>query len=294
MKVKCEYCDSLIEDTDAICPHCGAPNEHMAASAEGVPKTIEELKQFCARHNLPLKDMRFFIGENTIQAKAFGIYYDQGSGEYVVYKNKANGDRAVRYHGQDEAYAVNEIYQKMKSEISNQRTYQANKAMAAGGGPAHGGYNFNKKKSRSFWSILLTFVKFFGIGILALGIISIAYVLFVAPDNGYYTYGGTNYYLQGNDWYYYDTSVNDWQRDTDPPSELTDDAKQYYDGRDWTAGNTYTDFTLTDYYDDSYYSSDSSDSGWSWDDDDDWDDSDWDWDSGDSWDSGATDWDSDW
>ena len=44
MKVKCEYCDSLIEDTDAICPHCGAPNEHMAASAEGVPKTIEELK----------------------------------------------------------------------------------------------------------------------------------------------------------------------------------------------------------------------------------------------------------
>jgi hypothetical protein len=155
--------------------------------------------------------MRFFIGENTIQAKAFGIYYDQGSGEYVVYKNKANGDRAVRYHGPDEAYAVNEIYQKMKSEISNQRTYQANKAMAAGGGPAHGGYNFNKKKSRSFWSILLTFVKFFGIGILALGIISIAYVLFVAPDNGYYTYGGTNYYLQGNDWYYYDTSVNDWQ-----------------------------------------------------------------------------------
>jgi hypothetical protein len=119
-------------------------------------------------------------------------------------------------------------------------------------------------------------------------------VLASLPGQGYYSYDDTTYYYQGDDWYYYDTSVNDWQRDTDPPSELTDDAKQYYDGRDWTAGNTYTDFTLTDYYDDSYYSSDSSDSGWSWDDDDDWDDSDWDWDSGDSWDSGATDWDSDW
>ena len=44
MKLKCNYCGSFIKDTDEKCPNCGAVNEHLMRSADGIPKTIEELK----------------------------------------------------------------------------------------------------------------------------------------------------------------------------------------------------------------------------------------------------------
>ncbi len=73
MKIKCSYCGSLISDTDEVCPNCGAQNEGVARTADGVPKTIGELKSFCASHNMPLEKMRFFIGEDYKEPKAFGI-----------------------------------------------------------------------------------------------------------------------------------------------------------------------------------------------------------------------------
>ena len=50
----------------------------------------------------------FFLGQDIREPRAFGIYQD-ADGLFVVYKNKANGERAVRYRGRDEAYAVNEL-----------------------------------------------------------------------------------------------------------------------------------------------------------------------------------------
>ncbi|NLL63674.1 MAG: hypothetical protein GX241_05505 [Ruminococcaceae bacterium] len=120
MKQQCEYCDFMIDDTDEVCSNCGAPNEHVVRAATGVPQTIEELKAFCAEKNLPLEKMRFFIGEDYKEPKAFGIFED-AQGDFVVYKNKADGSRAIRYEGKDESYAVNEIYQKLKAEINERR-----------------------------------------------------------------------------------------------------------------------------------------------------------------------------
>ena len=62
MKVICKYCDGYLQDTDVTCPNCGAPNDNLMRSADGVPKTIEELKAFAAAKNLPLQQMRFFLG----------------------------------------------------------------------------------------------------------------------------------------------------------------------------------------------------------------------------------------
>lgn len=64
-------------------------------------------------------DNKIFIGINYKKPKAFGIYQD--GDQFIVYKNKANGERAIRYQGTDEAYAVNELYLKLKSEILNQK-----------------------------------------------------------------------------------------------------------------------------------------------------------------------------
>ena len=86
-----------------------------------IPKTIQELQEFCDSKGMPLEKMRFFIGKDFREPCAFGIYKD-GSW-YVVYKNKDNGSRAVRYHGPDEAYAVKEIYLKLLDECHNRGIY---------------------------------------------------------------------------------------------------------------------------------------------------------------------------
>ena len=59
---------------------------------------------------------RFFIGVNYTNPKAFGIYKE--GNEFIVYKNKSDGSRSERYRGSDEAYAVNELYQKIREMAS--------------------------------------------------------------------------------------------------------------------------------------------------------------------------------
>ena len=76
MRSKCEYCGSYVESTEENCPNCGAVNPNHQRNAAGVPQTIEELKDFCAKHNLPLEEMRFFIGVDYKKPRAFGIYQD--------------------------------------------------------------------------------------------------------------------------------------------------------------------------------------------------------------------------
>lgn len=276
MRQRCEWCGGWIDDTDEVCPNCGGANDHMMASGEGVPKTISELREFAEKHNLPLRQMRFFIGEDFKEPKAFGIYED--GRDFVVYKNKANGERAVRYRGHDEAYAVNEIYQKMKSEVANQRRHIAGKRTEQ----AHEEMRKAQRKSRRAKVIA-------GGGIVAL-IVAGVMALASLPGQGYYSYDDTTYYYQGDDWYYYDTSSSSWEREDDPPQELTDHNQDYWQGDSWDTSTGATDFADSEWYVEPSTSSDDDDSDWGTD----WDDDDWSWDSGDSWDSGYTDWDSDW
>jgi len=131
MELKCEYCGAYMSDTDEKCPNCGAINKNHKRVADNTPKTIEELKQWYKDRNLPpYEKTRFFIGMDYKKPKAFGIYEENGN--FIVYKNKADGSRAVRYQGRDEAYAVNELYLKLKSEILNQKAHQTNPASTKG------------------------------------------------------------------------------------------------------------------------------------------------------------------
>ena len=115
---KCPYCGATVRSNEMICPACGSQNPHYIEDTARVilqPRTIEELKEYCAERDMPLLRMRFFIGEDTYEPMAFGIFKD-GSGNTVVYKNKADRSRAVRYSGPDEAYGVNQILTKLKEE----------------------------------------------------------------------------------------------------------------------------------------------------------------------------------
>ena len=120
MKITCEYCNALFNDTLEKCPNCGAVNKNVRRSTPDQPTTIEELEHWYKEKGLPPYEVtRFFIGQNYNKSRAFGIYKDNDN--FIVYKNKMNGTRVIRYEGTDELYAVNEIYTKLKQVIIEQQ-----------------------------------------------------------------------------------------------------------------------------------------------------------------------------
>ena len=116
--VRCTFCDNLMNETDLNCPFCGTPHDPAGRSAPSAPQTMYELRKFAETVGISLERLHFHLGEDYKGRCAFGIYRDEKSGNYVVYKNKDNGKRAIRYEGPDEAYAVNELYQKLKERIA--------------------------------------------------------------------------------------------------------------------------------------------------------------------------------
>ena len=85
-KVKCEYCDGYVQDTEERCPTCGAVNENHKRTADDTPKTIKELQDWYKSKNLPPEEVtRFFIGKDIKEPNAFGVYEEYGN--FIVYKN---------------------------------------------------------------------------------------------------------------------------------------------------------------------------------------------------------------
>lgn len=231
-----------------------------------IPKTIEELKAFCAEKGMPLEKMRFFIGEDYREARAFGIYKDE-DGRFVVYKNKSDGSRAVRYHGYDEAYAVKEIYEKLRSEVEIRRG------------------NAVKKKPKS------RFRRIFKDWLLPPMVALLIFALPIAiglwshrnAPRGYYQYQSQTYYYDYNNWYVYDDLLSSWARNVGRADWMAE-PKDYFLSSQFNDAYSVDDFKTSEYYQESKssnskYSSDD-DSSWSYD--------------YDSWDSGYTNWDSDW
>lgn len=280
MQVKCDYCGAYIEDNEKFCKNCGAVNASYNRAVDGTPKTIAELMVWYKERNLPPKEVtRFFIGENYKEPRAFGIYEENG--EFIVYKNKDDGSRAVRYKGSDEAYAVNEIYLKLKSEILNQKAHNINNSK-------------NGKKSSKNESILH---KIIGGSFIAITVGSVALMVMIyiigaisvirdIPYAGnYYKYEDQVYYCNSyvdDDWYWYDYDSQDYLP-VELPTQMYDNIQDYKfsDNEEWDSSVERFEDTATGEYVESLKESSDSDSDYSWD-------------SSDSWDSDDTDWGSDW
>lgn len=290
MKTYCDYCGSIIDDTLEKCPNCGAVNVHMQRSADQIPKTIEELQAFAQEKGIPLEKMRFFIGIDYKEPRAFGIYKEGPGGNCVVYKNKADGSRAIRYRGTDEAYAVNEIYQKMKAELLERKQADLDRGKAANTANTNTGRNTNlgKKTGCLFGVLLAIIVSVFLGGFVLLAIFSdLDYAR--TPKSGYYDYNGTPYYYTGGDWYTPDEYGN-WERDYDAPDTLEENYNDYFEAGNYS--NLDSDYAegIEEYPTEAYSYSYDDDDSWN---DSNWDDDDWDYDY-DSYDSYDSDWDSDW
>ena len=265
--IRCEYCGSSMSSDEQNCPQCGAPNPYYlpgaSAGTGGRPRTIAELQAYCASKGMPLEKMRFFIGEDYREPRAFGIYRE-GS-DFVVYKNKADGSRAIRYRGPDEAHAVGELYDKLMAEHelrSNLRRPSASSGTTRGGGRRRGSFLRNI--------------------ILPLAILFVLSSVFTAISNrishrndGYYRVGEDLFYHYGAAWFA-DSYGDDWYEVDSFPYE---DYQEYYQGNQYDDSWGGSSFTDSDVWEE--IQSSSSDSG-----------SD-DYDYG-GWDAGDTDWDSDW
>ena len=266
MKIRCEYCNNYIDESEEKCPSCGSPNKDYKRVGIGVPTTIEELEQWYKEHNLPpYETTRFFIGIDYKEPKAFGIYKNDKTGKFIVYKNKDTGERKIRYEGKDEKYAVNELYMKLKEEILNQKELNAKKAKSYSQG------------AKSVFTTAIIVMIFFTLVTTVLPFFLNKYT----PQRGYYNINVQEYYYVSGGWYVF---TNDWISTNKPTYD--GNINDYYQGDYYSAGGSYTDITNSSVYDESWDTSSSSSS------------SDWDsgssWDSSDSWDSGGTDWGSDW
>lgn len=276
MKIQCDYCGNTYEDTQKNCPSCGAPNPSHQNS--GKPKSIEELQAWYTARHLPAPEVtRFFIGVDYKKPKAFGIYKDE-NGDFVVYKNKANGSRAIRYKGKDEQYAVNELYQRLKDEIVHQ------KAAGSGfGSSSSSGSRSSKKKKHPFDAFMDFLVRGFFVFIVLAVLWQAIATPILGKHNGYYKKENVTYYDYQGSWYYWDSDTSDWYEISkhDPEiQEIVTDYDSYYVTKEWNSSVSAGNWDNSSFYE-SYHSSDDSDS-------------DYDWGGGDSWDSDSTDWDSDW
>ncbi|MBP3754342.1 MAG: hypothetical protein J6I66_05740 [Lachnospiraceae bacterium] len=108
------------------------------------PRTIEELRAWFKENGYEPAKTRFFVGVDVRAPKAFGVYRDE-LGEFIVYKNKADGTRVIRYQGDDEAFAVHELYDRFQQEILNQQT-RWNADNMQSGAPAFDAFDYYERE----------------------------------------------------------------------------------------------------------------------------------------------------
>ena len=265
-ELHCPYCDTALSPEQPLCPACSAPNpgydpaSGQAAAPAGRPRTIEELQAFCAAKGMPLEKMRFFVGTDERSPRAFGIYRE--GDEFIVYKNKSDGSRAIRYRGPDEEHAVEELFLKLEEE--HRKRQPSSETRSAAASEASG----KKRPGRISPAVAI--------------VICVVFFLFYHfagrighTKDGYYRSGQNLYYRYGSSWYV-DDGYEDWIPAESFPEE---NYRDYYEGDTYDASWGGSDFTESAAWEDLR----DSDSDW------DYDDYDYD-----DWDAGDTDWDSDW
>jgi len=283
MKITCEYCNALFDDNSKFCPMCGAANKSIRLSTTNEPITIDELRTWYTERNLPPYDVtRFYIGYNYNNVKSFGIYKQDKN--FYVYKVKENGARVVRYSGTDEAFAVNEFFNRLKREIALQKAANVgnvdarNKTMSVAiKNDGKSATTINRKKE-TLGSLIKKFFKLYFFGVFGL-----VFSLLVPSKKkiaGYYKSGDDVYYhdtyQNHSEWYKYNNTSRTWVYTSigNLPTELQDanKSKDFYYMKNWDASSQVTDFKNQQNASDSNWGSSWGEGDWG---DDSWDNKSW-------------------
>ena len=253
MDKKMVYRPDLAEDATEFCPLCGAPvapeeksePEASPAQPETAPRTVEELLALCASFEADPAAYHFYIGEDEKDAVGYGLFVDE-FGDYVFYHNHRNQQRSIRYKGRDEAYAVGELYRRMKEA----RVFYRPVSRQEEGGErrhhhSHSGQSGRQRRKARRIRLAVA------IGA-AVVVCCVAAVVLrwraLQPKDGYYHCQGRYYYLQQHQWYAYDSVMDNWEK-TDANPTIVANHQAYYRSIYYWEGSPVSDFRDSGYYD---------------------------------------------
>lgn len=255
----CKNCGQTFGNSEKQCPYCDYVVKTRKVVDRKMPSTIKELEEWYYIKDLPpCRVTRFYIGKNLKRKRVFGIYKGENTGNYIVYKNKDNGERSVRYEGPSEKVAVREFYLRLKQEINLQKE----RAKKHKGSIKTG----IKNELKQLWAI--------PIGLLFILFIASTYTV---SGEGYYQYNENYYYYIGS-WYQYEDGSWNKINDSNIITILEENRKDYFVSKEYNSDYNIGEFPRKSYERD-YYNDTSTSDGW---------------DSSSSWDSSYTNWGSDW
>ena len=256
---KCPFCGAVVTSDQKFCTSCGGKNENYIEDRPQRiirPKTIAELKEYCAERGMPLLRMRFFIGENFQEPRAFGIY--QSGNIFTVYKNKADGSRSIRYSGPDEAYAVNELFSKLLDECHSRGIYPDGRPQVSRGGTNQTRtFTSGARAKKKSWFRRPVFWILLAVAVLAIAFSVINNDSNYTLKNGYYLFENTALYHYNtdsprgyNNWHLYQDSS--WEKSR-MPFKTKREALKHYKGdeykSEWNAAEIrFPDSPLKGYY----------------------------------------------
>lgn len=252
MDKKMVYRPDLAEDAEEFCPLCGAPvvmeeetlEQDNTPEQEVVPETIAALRELCVSRSVDAESRGFFLDSNREHHGGYGIYLDN-DGDFVFYKNHSSGEKSIRYKGKDEAYAVRELYGRMKKDGCFPLTVKKNQPKENSSHGHHrsgssGKHRRVQRKKRVVIAVAL---------LLVLAVSAAAVYVWYAnqPKDGYYHYHDDYYYLQKGSWYCYNSVMEKWEP-VIPEAILMTNHKVYYRSIYYWEGSYITDFKDSGFY----------------------------------------------
>ncbi|MBQ1371968.1 MAG: hypothetical protein IIY70_03460 [Oscillospiraceae bacterium] len=250
-KCVCGSCKVKYSNKLDNCPNCGALNPaHIPVEAATeynfrMPKTLRELEQLLEDNRLSPSNIRLHLREDYPGPLCCGIFQD-GEGNFVVYKNRIDGSRLVRYRGPDESYAVGELVDKMLEQVEVRRALhvvlpheQGSMTVQKDSAPKgkKPGRSSGKRRSKIKWNYLGLFSP--------LLIVLLLWVVmnWNSTKPGYYLYQNSYYYYQDSDWFVY-------QGDTWFPTVpvFATDSSRYFRSERFSTSFGIADFASSGYY----------------------------------------------
>ena len=249
MDKKIVYRPDLAEAAEH-CPLCGAPvaveeepePEVPAQQPEQTPRTVAELLALCDSFETDPAAHRFYIGKDEKDATGYGLFVDE-FGDYVFYHNHRSHQRSIRYKGRDEAYAVGELYSRMKEAHLFYRPVARQEESGKRHHHSHSGQSSRQRKRirRRRWAVAIAAV----VACLVAAVVLRWQAL--QPKDGYYHYQDRYYYLQQRQWYAYDSVMETWSK-TQPNETVVANHSLYYRSTYYWEGSPVSDFRESGFY----------------------------------------------
>ncbi len=115
-----------------ICKNCGSRCDSGICKVCGTPQNITALRNWVIENNAGIIPHNLVIGKESVDPFVCGLYVDESTRDYVVYRTNECGFSRLLYQGQDEATAVYSLFSKLRDDMSRRAMMIYNSGIQAG------------------------------------------------------------------------------------------------------------------------------------------------------------------